>query len=316
LATMAGIAERYRKLKDFGDWKEIENYIVAPNLGNTSSRAPREKPTKEAVRKVNQRKAVERCEDKLRANFKPYDKFTTLTFAENPDSKQKAARAYDAFMKRLRRRCDKLGIEVRFCKTIEQGERTGRWHIHAVINDEVPYELIRDCWAKCGNIFVKSLWGDGSGFANVHNLAEYFVGVNKKDKRLDEKIKSERTYSFSSNCVEPVITYEPMSAKWLDVPRVPHGWALVPASLAEYVDAYGLKHQKYIITRLPDDDIPKPARGYRGRLSEADTKQAWELEQSGASRKETAKRFNVCERTLTRSYEHYALGSPLRKKRE
>ena len=98
MATMAGIAERYRKVKDFGDWTEIENYIVAPNLGNTSSRAPREKPTKEAVRKVNQRKAGEMCEDKQRANFKPYDKFTTLTFAENPDSKQNAASAYDAFM--------------------------------------------------------------------------------------------------------------------------------------------------------------------------------------------------------------------------
>ncbi|UKI15987.1 MAG: hypothetical protein L6V87_09850 [Ruminococcus sp.] len=46
MATMAGIAERYRKVKDFGDWKEIENYIVAPNLGNTSSRAPREKAYK------------------------------------------------------------------------------------------------------------------------------------------------------------------------------------------------------------------------------------------------------------------------------
>ena len=51
--TVAGTAERYRKVKDFGGWKEIENYIIAPNMGNAGKRAAREKSTKEAVQRVN-----------------------------------------------------------------------------------------------------------------------------------------------------------------------------------------------------------------------------------------------------------------------
>lgn len=298
MATIRTASERYRKIKDFGGWREIENYIVAPNLGNTSGRAQRQKPTKAAVQKVNQRHAVERCEDKIRANFLPGDKFITLTFADSCtcQSRHDASRAYDAFIKRLRRRCDKSGIEVKFCKTIERGERTGRWHIHAIINDDVPYELIRSCWSKCGSVFVTALWGDNSGFANVHNLAEYFVGVHKKGKCIGDKPKSERTYSFSANCVEPVVTYEPMSAKWLDTPRIPCGWKLADNSLEEYIDAYGLKHQRYTIIKLFDDVISK-----------AEARMAWESEQQGERRKDIAKKLSVSERTLTQSYTHYKL---------
>ncbi len=301
--TVAGTAERYRKVKDFGGWKEIENYIIAPNMGNAGKRAAREKSTKEAVQRVNMKHAVERCEDKIRANFVPGDKYVTFTFQPTamPDSKAAAVRAWNAFVKRLRRRCDKIDVELKYCKTIEQGERHGHWHIHAIINDAVPYELLRDCWSKCGSLFVESLWGDGNGYANVHNLAEYFVGANKKGKRISEKTKSEKTYSFSANCIDPKVTYEIMSAKWLKTPRVPKGWELIRNSLEEYEDAYGLRHQRYMIVKIAEPVCSS-------RLTLSDVRIAWAQEQTGQiSRADIAAGYGVSVQTLTQAYRRYQI---------
>ena len=72
--------KRYRKTKDFGSYKEIENYIVAPMQGNHSKRSAKINETAEAAAKVNDRKSVEKVEDKIKANFKPRDWYLTLTY--------------------------------------------------------------------------------------------------------------------------------------------------------------------------------------------------------------------------------------------
>ena len=83
----------------------------------------------------------------------------------------------------------------------------------------------------------------------VHNLAEYFVGVNKKGKRREDRPKHKKRYAFSRNCVEPKITYEEMSSKWLKNPRTPRGWKIAPGSLEEWEDSYGFRHQRYTLIR-------------------------------------------------------------------
>ena len=52
-------AKRFRRTKDFGQYREVENYIVAPMQGNHSKRSPKTEQTAEAAAKVNDRKAVD-----------------------------------------------------------------------------------------------------------------------------------------------------------------------------------------------------------------------------------------------------------------
>ena len=248
-------AVRVRKIKDFGLYREIENYITAPMLGNHSSRSGRVKKTVAAVAKANDRHTVEAVEDKIKANFHPRDWFLTLTYwdGELPNEEQRAKKDLRNFLDAIKRICTKKGIDFKWLKTTERGQRNGRLHHHLVIPGGITLEEIESKW-RHGSVFPRRLWADGNNQRdgdrlNVHNLAEYFVGIHKRGKASHERPQNKKRYSFSRNCIEPKITYEAMSPKWLNVPRAPEGWKIAPGSLCEYTDAYGLRHQRYVILR-------------------------------------------------------------------
>lgn len=250
--------KRYRKTKDFGSYKEIENYIVAPMQGNHSKRSAKINETAEATAKVNDRKSVEKVEDKIKANFKPRDWYLTLTYfdAALPFDKKRAKDDMRNFIASVHRYCTKKSKELKYLKTTEQGERSGRWHHHIVIPGWIPLEEIEKRWGK-GTVHAERLWADGTmgkekDRLNVHRLAEYFVGVNKKGKCREDKTKHEKRYSFSRNCITPKVTYEEMSPKWLKNPKPPKGWQIASGSLIEWEDGYGFRHQRYTLIRERD----------------------------------------------------------------
>lgn len=247
--------KRFRKTKDFGDFREIENFIVAPMQGNHNRRSPKTEETAEAIAKINDRKAVEKVEDKIKANFKPRDWYLTLTYFDDsrPDDEIRAKKDLRNFNAAVDRYCDKQGRELKYLKTTEQGERSGHWHHHVILPGWIPLEEIEKRWGK-GTVHAERLWSDGNNSRdgdrlNVHRLAEYFVGVNKRGKKSEDRPKYKKRYSFSRNCIAPKITYEEMSPKWLKTPKTPKGWLIVPGSLQEWEDGYGFRHQRYTIVR-------------------------------------------------------------------
>ena len=246
---------RLRKVKDFGSFKEIENYIYAPMYGNHSARGEKSKETAAAVKKVNERKTAEKVEDKIKANFHPKDWYLTLTYLDAYLPKDEAGAIKDMrnFLDRLKRHCKKNGIVLKYLKTTEQGEKRKRWHHHIILPGQIKFEDLENIWGK-GSINPKRLWSEGNtddkkDRLNVHNLAEYFVGVHKKGKTSEDREKHKKRYSFSRNCTEPKVTYEVMAPRWLKNPRIPKGWEMAAGSLEEYKDAYGLLHQKYRIVK-------------------------------------------------------------------
>lgn len=247
--------KRYRKTKDFGEFREIENFIIAPMQGNGNKRAVKGLETSEAVEKVNDRKAVEKVEDKIKANFKPRDWFLTFTYFDDsrPLDEHRAIMDLRNFVESTKRFCKKQDKELKYLKTTEQGERSKHWHHHMILPGWIPLEEIEKRWGK-GTVHPQRLWADGNtdnqrDRLNVHHLAEYFVGVNKCGKKRGERPKGKQRYSFSRNCISPKITYEEMSAKWIKTPRTPRGWAIAPGSLNEWEDGYGFRHQRYTLIR-------------------------------------------------------------------
>lgn len=245
---------RVRRITDFGDYREVENHLLAPMFGNHSPRGEKLKKTVEAVEKNNDRYAVRKCENKIRANFRAGDWWCSLTYDDNhlPPDMETARKNLRNFFCRSRRLCDKKGIELKYCQVTERGSRNGRYHHHIIIPGVISYEELERLWPN-GTVFVKRLWSDGnmdkgSDRSNVHRLAEYIIGTNS-GKRAQARALGIRQYSFSRNCVEPVVTYELMPAKWIKIPRDTEKWKLVPSSLIEYTDAYGMRHQRYIQTR-------------------------------------------------------------------
>lgn len=247
--------KRYRKTKDFGDYREVENYIVAPMKGNNSKRAPKGQETSEAVEKVNDRKAAEKVEDKIKANFKPRDWYLTFTYFDisRPPDEDRAVKDLRNFNASMKRYCNKQGKALKYLKTTEQGERSHHWHHHMILPGWIPLEEIEKRWGK-GTVHAQRLWADGNtdrdrDRLNVHHLAEYFVGANKTGKKRTERPKNKKRYSFSRNCISPKVTYEEMSPKWIKIPRAPRGWIVSPGSVDEWEDGYGFRHQRYTLIR-------------------------------------------------------------------
>ncbi len=247
--------QRVRRITDFGKYKEVENQILAPMLGNHDARESKLKKTAIAIAKNNDRHTVVKVENKIKANFSPRDWYLTLSYADErlPHDEERAKKNIRNFLNKVKRRYIKAGKELKYLVTTEQGERSGRWHHHLIIPAGITYDDIERLWQD-GSVFPRRLWAHGNmnddkDRLNVHRLAEYFVGTNKKGKSRDTRAVHKKRYSFSRNCIEPVVTYEAMPLRWVKKPRPPKGWKIAAGSLVEYEDAYGFLHQKYTLVK-------------------------------------------------------------------
>ncbi|MDO4861007.1 MAG: hypothetical protein Q4A48_08320 [Bacillota bacterium] len=94
---------------------------IKPTQKQLSVRAPKSRPTREAVIKNNARIAEKRLTRIINANFFPGDWHVTLTYAEVV-SPAEAKRELDNFIRRMRRefKKKKKGNEVRSCDGVRE----------------------------------------------------------------------------------------------------------------------------------------------------------------------------------------------------
>ena len=93
-------------------------------------------PTTEIQQRLNQRHTEGRLRRLLHTNFTPSDLFATLTFddANLPASVEDAQRLLQNFLRRVKRRYGKLGIDPKYIYVLEYGTKHNRLHIHLVIS--------------------------------------------------------------------------------------------------------------------------------------------------------------------------------------
>ena len=133
-----------------GQCLEVETYEAAKGAGGTA-RSRNCAPTPEAQKKRNERRARQQLARTINANFQPGDLYVTLTFDDChlPNSRKQAEREADNFIRRVRYHMGRDAHRLRHVCKLAQGNRSGRWHIHIVMN-------LRDA-----NV-VRALWGRGS----------------------------------------------------------------------------------------------------------------------------------------------------------
>ena len=110
----------------------VEEKYFTCRLGGKKTRIKNFNKTPEAVAKVNARRAVRHLEEILLTNFKQGDQYITLTYAKEPKDYDEAIRHLTNYIKRLRRRYQKAGQELRYIYTTEyKGKRI---HHHILVN--------------------------------------------------------------------------------------------------------------------------------------------------------------------------------------
>lgn len=180
-----------------GDYIEIAIY---PVYTQTRGRSQRKKPTSEVQQQLNRRHATDRLRRLLHTNFNPKDLFVTLTFDEDslPKTVADCQRAVQNFLRRVKRKYAKAGIEPRYIYILEYGEEHRRLHAHLVISEGLSRDELSALWGQ-GTVSADRLRFEADGLTA---LAVYLTkGKDDEGDRLTFK-----RWSGSRNLEQPIIT--------------------------------------------------------------------------------------------------------------
>ena len=135
----------------------------------------------------------QRRRDKIRrlacTNFNnKYDKFLTLTFAENKTNIEECNLLFKNFIKRLKYKYNLLCLK--YLAVIEFQER-GAVHYHVLLNiPYIPHKELQELWGN-GFVFVNAI-------SHVDNLGAYILKYMTKDNN-DTRLMGKKVYLTSRN---------------------------------------------------------------------------------------------------------------------
>lgn len=135
-------------------------------------------PTSEVQERLNQRNAEKKLARLVHANFTGDDMALHLTYGrgQEPETKEEAQRDLQNYLRRVKRRYKKLGVEFKYISCTEYGKTTGRIHHHLIISGGMGRDDLEKLWGK-GYANSKRLQFGEDG---VTGLARYMA----KDKHF------------------------------------------------------------------------------------------------------------------------------------
>ena len=168
---------RYIKKTWAGDVYEAKEYFSPRQRGKTYKRGMKENLSPEEVQEYNLTETRKRCARMINANFRAGDLFLTMMHREKVGIEE-ALRKLRNFIKRLKRRRKRMGLEpLKYIYVTETGKK-GREHHHMVINAmDISIKELSEIWGH-GRMMVSRLepGGDYTGLAfyiTKENYKEY-----------------------------------------------------------------------------------------------------------------------------------------------
>ena len=213
-------------------------------------RRKKEKPTSEAVRKCNHRRAVRRRRMQLEMYFTQDDCYITLTYPKEarPESMVAAQKDWADLVKELRKVFKFNEAILRWLRNIEKGIR-GAYHIHAVVKELPAGARDRDGNYVTVAKLIQRIWQDKFGYGRVDTqylqsdvtaLAEYLCKTAESSMESGHQV-IESNFSASRNMPLPepeVKTYRHWKTFEEKPVKVPKGWVLVKDSVVESRNPY------------------------------------------------------------------------------
>lgn len=228
-----------------GRVEERRKYYDARSHPPGEHREKKEKPTSDAQKRINRRKAERNMRRLMNANFEDGDYLVRLDFfRENapPDGKRMQDLMSKA-LKKLRKEFKKAGVVLKYIYVKEIGPRGGR-HIHMMMN-RCDTELLRRCWPY-GGIHIDPLHSNGQ----YRKIAAYFMKYADRTEETEGKLVGKRYYP-SRSLKKPVIRKRKIRAqRYREMIKVPEGYVLdketVVAGISEFT---GYAYFEYSLIR-------------------------------------------------------------------
>lgn len=168
-----------------GDYLEVS---VFPVFQKPGQRRKKSKPTSNIQKRLNQKRAEMHITRIAHLNFTENDIAVHLTYKESPTI-ERAGKDVKNFLARIRRKYKKMGKELKYMATTEHGGRSGRIHVHMIINSGLDRDEIEKLW--------------GLGYANTRRLQFNEEGITGLTKYMIKQRESYRRCSHSKNLVMP-----------------------------------------------------------------------------------------------------------------
>lgn len=210
----------YKMTVRAGRTMEIRRYFSS-RMGIRTRNGPRRGSSSEEAKAANLRRIELRLRWLLNENFRDgVDALVTLSWkkGEAPPDSAAMKRQVTNFLKRLKRRYQKAGKELRYVYTMEIGPKGSR-HIHIVVSDADMTEL-REAWGP-GPINIQPLNTDGQ----YARIAAYFVKYSQKTEETEGQ-KIGRRYCPSLNLRKPKIKIEHCVRSSFREPQERKGWRI------------------------------------------------------------------------------------------
>ena len=173
-----------------GDYVEVDIFPVfrSPN----GKRGKKNKPTKEAQKKLNQRNKERKLTWMLNTNFTPEDIEIHLTYrdGEQPEDFEAARKDARNFIRRCRRMYKVAGIELKYITVTEKG-KNGRYHHHITISGGIDRDQLENAW--------------GNGRANSRRLQFDENGLEALAKYIAKEATGKRGFVASQNLKKPEV---------------------------------------------------------------------------------------------------------------
>lgn len=184
-----------------------DKYHTMKYQSKEGSRGQRQKPTREQMKKANQRARVRKLEMEIAANFEDGDYHINFGYirkkGEPYRTKEQMQKDIRKLKEILRKEYRKQGLEFKYIHVMEIGERGSRHH-HMIIN-RIDTKILQDAWKKAcpegGTIHIAPLYSDG----DYGKLAEYLIKDTSKKLGTEEALQG-KSWCSSKNLKKPKVT--------------------------------------------------------------------------------------------------------------
>lgn len=221
--------------------KEVYKYTPWRNVYKKGEkRSARLKPTSDAQKKVNERRAKIKKQRIIRANFEKGDLWLTFTYIKEkrPCSMDKAKADRKNLLDGLRAALKKQGIEFKYVCVTEVGEKGGVHH-HLIMKP-CDTAIFSKIW-KLGGVHIEYIYSD-----DLSRLARYMSGDNtEEDERKKHPVVLE-SWSRSKNLIVPEVIKERIQSRSFSKnPKPEKGYRI--ENLQNGINSWGYEWQSYVL---------------------------------------------------------------------
>lgn len=178
-----------------GEYLDAYCYPVVPCAKPIQGKRTRKRVSREVQTKLNQRHARERLTRIVNTNFSWEDLSMTLTYRDNPETKEEAVKELQKYIRKLRAQYKKAGIELKYVWQMEKSKK-GRYHVHMILSGGIDRDKLEKFWGN-GYANSKRLQFDQNGVAAL-------VGyITKSHHNKDEERITYKAWNGSRNLIDP-----------------------------------------------------------------------------------------------------------------